>query len=92
VRRRPDIPAKDFPWLRHYAVSRWDAPRDSAIRSRALLDSGSRVTQRYGCEPDTMVLVRPDDHIAAIVPMTSGRAEAAYQAALKPLQRQAVPA
>ena len=29
VRRRPDIPAKDLPWLRHYAVSRWDAPRDS---------------------------------------------------------------
>jgi 3-(3-hydroxy-phenyl)propionate hydroxylase len=92
VRRRPDIPAKDLPWLRHYAVSRWDAPRDSDIRSRALLDSGNRVTQRYGCEPDTMVLVRPDDHIAAIAPMKSGRADSAYQAALKPLQRQAVPA
>ena len=92
VRRRPDIPAKDLPWLRHYAVSRWDAPRNSAIRSRALLDSGSRVAQRYGCEPETMVLVRPDDHVAAIAPMTSSRADAAYQTALKPLQRQAVPA
>jgi 3-(3-hydroxy-phenyl)propionate hydroxylase len=92
VRRRPDIPAKDLPWLRHYAISRWDAPRDSAIRSRALLDSGNRVTQRYGCEPETMVLVRPDDHVAAIAPMTSSRADAAYQTALKPLQRQAVPA
>ena len=88
VRRRPDIPAKDLPWLRHYAVSRWDAPRDSAIRNRALLDSGDRVTQRYGCKPDTMVLVRPDDHIAAIEPMTSSssrnglsdRAEAAATA------------
>jgi hypothetical protein len=39
-----------------------------------------------------MVLVRPDDHIAAIAPMTSSRADAAYQTALKPLQRQAVPA
>jgi 3-(3-hydroxy-phenyl)propionate hydroxylase len=92
VRRRPGIPARDLPWLRHYAVSRWDAPRDSAIRKRALLDSGDRVTQRYGCKPDTMVLVRPDDHIAAIEPMTSSRAETAYQTALKPLQRQAVPA
>jgi 3-(3-hydroxy-phenyl)propionate hydroxylase len=92
VRRRPDIPAKDLPWLRHYAVSRWDAPRDSAIRARALLDSGDRVTRRYGCKPDTMVLVRPDDHIAAIEPMTSSRAETAYQTALKPPQRQAVPA
>ena len=88
VRRRPDIPARDLPWLRHYAVSRWDAPRDSAIRNRALLDSGDRVTQRYGCKPDTMVLVRPDDHIAAIEPMTSSssrnglsdRAEAAATA------------
>ena len=51
--------------------------------SRALLDSGNRVTQRYGCQPDTMVLVRPDDHVAAIEPMTSGRADAAYQAALE---------
>ena len=92
VRRRPDIPTKDLPWLRHYAVSRWDAPRDSAIRSHALLDSGNRVTQRYGCKPDTVVLVRPDDHIAAIAPMTSSRADATYQAALKPPQRQAVPA
>ena len=72
ARRRPDIPAKDLPWLRHYVVSRWDAPRDSAIRNRSLLDVGDCVTQRYGCQPDTMVLVRPDDHIAAIEPMASG--------------------
>jgi hypothetical protein len=39
-----------------------------------------------------MVLVRPDDHIAAIAPMTSDQADTAYQTALKPLQRQAVPA
>ena len=43
-----------------------------AIRNRALLDSGNRVTQRYGCQPETMVLVRPDDHIAAIAPMALG--------------------
>jgi 3-(3-hydroxy-phenyl)propionate hydroxylase len=92
VRRRPDIPERDLPWLKHFAISRWDAPRDSAVRCRALLDSGNRVTERYGCPPDTMILVRPDDHIAAIEPMKSRRADAAYQAALKPLQRQAIPA
>jgi 3-(3-hydroxy-phenyl)propionate hydroxylase len=57
-----------------------------------LLDSGNRVTHRYGCKPDTMVLVRPDDHIAAIGPMTSARADAAYKAALRPLERDAMPA
>jgi 3-(3-hydroxy-phenyl)propionate hydroxylase len=92
VRRRPHIPDNDRPWLTHYAVSRWDAPRDSALRNRSLLDSGNKVTQRYGCPPDTMVLVRPDDHIAAIAPMTAGLAEAAYRDALKVPQRQAVPA
>jgi 3-(3-hydroxy-phenyl)propionate hydroxylase len=92
TRRRPAIPANDTPWLRHYAVSRWDAPRDSGIRDRALLDSGNRVARRYGCPPDTMVLVRPDDHIAAIAPMSGGAAQAAYHAALGLSQREAVPA
>jgi 3-(3-hydroxy-phenyl)propionate hydroxylase len=92
TRRRPAIPANDTPWLKHYAVSRWDAPRDSGIRDRALLDSGSRIARRYGCSPDTMVLVRPDDHIAAIAPMSGGAAQAAYRAALGLSQREAVPA
>jgi TorA maturation chaperone TorD len=39
-----------------------------------------------------MVLVRPDDHIATIAPMKSNLAESAYNAALSPLQRQAVSA
>ena len=92
TRRRPDIPTNDTPWLRHYAVSRWDAPRDSGIRDRSLLDAGNSVTRRYGCAPDTMVLVRPDDHIAAIAPMGPGVAQAAYRMALGLSQREAVPA
>jgi len=92
TRRRPLIPENDTPWLKHYAISRWDAPLDSGLRDRALFDSGSRVASRYGCAPDTMVLVRPDDHIAAIEPMAPGRAEAAYHAALAHDQREAVPA
>jgi 3-(3-hydroxy-phenyl)propionate hydroxylase len=92
TRRRPDLPANDTPWLSHYAVSRWDAPRDSGIRNRSLLDAGNSVAHRYGCPPDTMVLVRPDDHIAAIAPMGPGVAQAAYRMALGLSQREAVPA
>jgi 3-(3-hydroxy-phenyl)propionate hydroxylase len=80
----------DVPWLKHYAVSRWDAPRDSTIRDRSLLDSGNRIARRYGGPPDTMVLVRPDDHIAAITPMGRGAAQVAYRAALELAQREAV--
>jgi hypothetical protein len=39
-----------------------------------------------------MVMVRPDDHIAAILPMSPGAAEAAYRAALGMTQPEAVPA
>jgi 3-(3-hydroxy-phenyl)propionate hydroxylase len=92
TRRRPDIPQNDVPWLTHYAVSRWDAPCDSPIRERALLDSGDRIAQRYGCPSNTMVLVRPDDHIAAIQPMAPGGADMAYRAALTAARREAVPA
>jgi 3-(3-hydroxy-phenyl)propionate hydroxylase len=92
TRRQPPIPENDVPWLKHYAVSRWDAPRDSAIRDRALLDPGNNATQRYGCPTDTMVLVRPDDHIAAIVPMAPGAGQAAYRTAVSAPNREAVPA
>ena len=91
ARRRPTIPENDQPWLAHYVVSRWDPPRTSGIRDRSLLDVGNAITQRYGCPPDTMVLVRPDDHIVAIAPMSPGVAETAYRAALV-TQREAVPA
>lgn len=79
TRRRPIIPENKSPALKHYAVSRWDAPMDSGIRDRALLDSGNHIFERYGCAPDTLVLVRPDDHVAAICPIEPGRAEAIYR-------------
>src|SRR5690242_6604448 len=92
TRRQPEIPENDGPWLKHYAVSRWDAPRNSPIRERSLLDPGNLVTQRYGCAANTVVLVRPDDHIASIAPMTPGAAQAAYHAAISAQHREAVPA
>jgi 3-(3-hydroxy-phenyl)propionate hydroxylase len=78
VRRRPDIPVNDSPALRHFAVSRWDAPLDSGLRDRSLFDPGSIATNRYGVLPETMVLVRPDGHIAAVEPMRPGVAEERY--------------
>jgi 3-(3-hydroxy-phenyl)propionate hydroxylase len=82
ARRQPEIPRNTTPWLKHYVVSRWDAPRQSSSRDRALLDPGDRLLTRYGCAPGTMVLVRPDDHITAITRMSPGAAEAAYRAAI----------
>jgi 3-(3-hydroxy-phenyl)propionate hydroxylase len=78
VRRRPDIPVNDSPALRHFAISRWDAPLDSGLRDRSLFDSGSIATNRYGVPPETMVLVRPDGHIAAVEPIRPGVAEERY--------------
>jgi 3-(3-hydroxy-phenyl)propionate hydroxylase len=79
TRRRPPIPENTSPALKHFAVSRWDAPIDSGLRERTLFDSGDGAFKRYGCAPETMVLVRPDDHIAAICPIEPGRAAALYE-------------
>ncbi|WP_433168688.1 FAD-dependent monooxygenase [Kribbella sp. CA-247076] len=78
VRRRPDIPVNESPALKHYAVSRWDAPHDSGLRDRALFDPGSVVTDRYGVPAESVVLIRPDGHIAAVAPMGAGVAEELY--------------
>jgi 3-(3-hydroxy-phenyl)propionate hydroxylase len=79
ARRRPKIPQSVLPGLKHYVVSRWDAPLDSGLRDRALLDVGERLFKRVGCPPDTLVLLRPDDHVAAIAPMRDGLAESIYR-------------
>jgi 3-(3-hydroxy-phenyl)propionate hydroxylase len=77
VRLRPALPA-DRPGLKHLIVSRRDAPLDSGLRERSLFDIGDRFRQRAGCDTDTVILVRPDDHIAAIVPMQEGIVEDIY--------------
>jgi len=77
VRRRPNLPP-DRPGLKHRVVSRRDAPLDSGLRERSLFDVGDRFRQRAGCSTDTIMLIRPDDHIAAIVPMKEGAAEDIY--------------
>lgn len=69
VRRRPAIPQETSAALQHYVVSRYDAPHDSGLRNRFLLDPGNAFMQRLGIPPNSLVLVRPDEYIAAIVPM-----------------------
>lgn len=77
VRRRPVIPA-DRPGLKHFVVSRRDAPLDSGLRDRSLFDVGDKFRLRAGCETDTVILVRPDDYIAAILPMKDGAVDDIY--------------
>ena len=81
VRRRPAIPTEQTAALQHWVVSRWDAPHDSGLRDRSLLDPGAALTQRMGVSANTLVLVRPDEHVAAVIPMDSGSeaAERCYQ-------------
>jgi 3-(3-hydroxy-phenyl)propionate hydroxylase len=74
ARRRPEIPA-DRPGLKHIVVSRRDAPIDSGLRERSLFDVGGKFSARAGCAVDTVMLIRPDDHIAAILPMRDGAVE-----------------
>ena len=77
TRRRPRVPGNASPALRHYAVSRYDAPHDSGLRDRSLLDPGGNFLARMGVPANTLVLVRPDEHIAAIVPMNGSDEQAA---------------
>jgi len=79
ARRRPELPQNRSPALQHYVISRWDTPPDSSLRERALFDPGGAFERRMGCAAGTLVLVRPDEHIAAIAPIAPGIAENLYQ-------------
>ena len=76
VRRGPAIPAEQTQQLKHYAVSRWDAPLNSGLRDRSLMDVGSAFAERSGIAEDSLVIVRPDHHIVAIEPLSTGRSAA----------------
>lgn len=68
TRRRPNGVTERAPGLDSYLVSRWDAPLELDLRERLLLDPGERVRARLGVEDNTLVLLRPDEHIAEILP------------------------
>ncbi|MFL6798339.1 MAG: FAD-dependent monooxygenase [Xanthobacteraceae bacterium] len=78
ARRRPAVP-ESTPHLKHLVVSPRDAPFDSGLRGRSLFDVGDRFRHQLGCASETVVLVRPDDHIAAIAPMRDGIANELYR-------------
>lgn len=77
VRRRPAVSQEISPALQHFAVSRFDAPLDSGLRHASLLDSGDAFLERLGISPGTLVLIRPDEHIAAIEPLSGDPNQAA---------------
>ena len=83
VRRRPAIP-QDTPGLKHLIVSRWDAPLDSGLREHSLFDVVDLFRQRAGCAPNTVMLIRPDDHIAAIMPIENNMVEQLYRRIVRP--------
>jgi len=77
-RRRPCLPAWSSPALKQYLVSRWDAPHDSGLREHALFDPGGLFQTRSGCALGSMIVVRPDEHIAAIADSFATAAEEIY--------------
>lgn len=69
ARRQPPIPVEEeFAGLTHLIVSRWDAPENTGLRPHSLFDPGEATTGKLGVGKDTVVLVRPDGHVAAILP------------------------
>jgi len=84
ARRSPKLPTAELPGLRHYVVSRWDAPLDTGLRAQSLLDVGDQFRKRLECSPETVVLVRPDDHVAAILPMETADIEEIYRRIVRP--------
>jgi 3-(3-hydroxy-phenyl)propionate hydroxylase len=84
ARRLRPLPKSALPGLRHYVVSRWDAPLDTGLREQCLLDVGDQFRKRLACAPDTVVLVRPDDHVAAILPMATANIETIYRSIVRP--------
>jgi 3-(3-hydroxy-phenyl)propionate hydroxylase len=57
---------------------------DSGLRERSLFDVGDLFRQRAGCATNTVMLVRPDDHIAAIIPIEGNRVEELYRRIVRP--------
>lgn len=91
TRRRPVVPSSTTPGLRHLVVSRWDAPHDSGLRDRAVFDPGNRVRNRFGQDEDFVVLLRPDAHIALLMPWTPDAATRVEEHYAEIVGRTAVP-
>ena len=80
VRRCPFIPQNNGMGLEHYVISRWDAPANSGLRGRTLLDVGGRLAMRLGVSENTIVLVRPDQHVAVVDTVENRDVISAYRA------------
>lgn len=78
ARNRPILGA-DIPGLKHYLVTAFDAPHDSNLRERALLDLGGRLFRRLGGKPGDTFLVRPDGFVAHVEPAGGRRISDVFQ-------------
>lgn len=65
-RRIDTLPSEPLDGLQRYLVSRWNAPLTSALRAQSLFDPGDRLLSRLGLAENSVVLIRPDGHVAAI--------------------------
>ena len=72
----------DSPQLQHRLVSRRDAPLTSDRRQLSILDIGDKLKNRMGVTDNTVVLVRPDEHIVAIAQIEHNTAQALYEQAI----------
>lgn len=66
-RLRPSV-APDPSGLHQYLLHRFDAPLETGLRERALMDPGGTLTKKLGVPGEHYVLLRPDGHVAAIAP------------------------
>ena len=78
ARRAAELPGDELNGLKSYIVSRWDAPLDGGLRDRCLLDVGNKLFDALDIAADTVVLVRPDDHVAAVIPIQSASIRDVY--------------
>jgi 3-(3-hydroxy-phenyl)propionate hydroxylase len=80
VRNGPELMTMpQSPALRHYLITHYDAPHDSGLRDRSFYDPGGSLTQRFGADPGTTYLVRPDGHVARVEPPGGRRVEQLYE-------------
>ncbi len=81
ARNRPWITPlqEQSPFFRHYLISYVDAPHDTGLRDRTFWDVGSNLTGRFGAEPGTTYLIRPDGHVAGVEPPGGRPAGSLYE-------------
>lgn len=72
-RSRPVLDS-DPEGLHTYILHRFDAPMETGLRQRTLLDQGGLLSKKLGVPSGHFVLLRPDGHVATLAPFTASSA------------------